>query len=162
VVRKKLKLKLNSMKVEVDGHRLYCIDPVFPRGSHHIRTGLRPRSNCIGGTGFLGPETNRPKSPSGQKRSQRRPKRSRKSPPFVGFLAVSGKSSGSKECVVGSAATELSCGSRRRLLPGSYMKAPALWTHGNPEHLIIITSDPDHLPIGVLSLESSVQGIRAA
>ena len=29
------------------------------------------------------------------------PKRSRKSPPIAGFLAVSGKSAGSKECVVG-------------------------------------------------------------
>jgi hypothetical protein len=36
VVRKKLKLKLNSMKVEVDGHRLYCIDPVFPRITYTI------------------------------------------------------------------------------------------------------------------------------
>ena len=70
-------------------------------GSHHIRTSLHPRSICIGETGFLGPETNRPKSPSGQKRSPRRPKRSRKSPPIAGSLAVSGKSRGSKECVVG-------------------------------------------------------------
>ena len=76
---------------------------VFPCGSHHIRTSLHPRSICIGETGFLGPETNRPKSPSGQKRSPRRPKRSRKSPPIAGFLAVSGKSRGSKECVVGPA-----------------------------------------------------------
>jgi hypothetical protein len=38
---------------------------------------------------------------SGQKRSPRRPKRSRKSPPIAGSLAVSGKSSGSKDCVVG-------------------------------------------------------------
>jgi hypothetical protein len=35
----------------------------------------------------------------GQKRSPRRPKRSRKSPPIAGFLAVSGKSRGLKECV---------------------------------------------------------------
>ena len=42
-------------------------------------------------TGFLGPETNRPKSHSGQKQCPRRPKRSRKSPPIAGFLAVSGK-----------------------------------------------------------------------
>ena len=66
-----------------------------------FRTSLHPRAICIGETGFLGPETNRPKSPSGQKRSPRRPKRSRKSPPIAGFLAVSGKSRGSKECVVG-------------------------------------------------------------
>ena len=39
---------------------------VFPCGSHHIRTSLHPRSICIGETGFLGPETNRPKSPLGQ------------------------------------------------------------------------------------------------
>src|SRR3954465_9747466 len=68
--------------------------------SHHIRTSLHPRSICIGETGFLGPETDRPKSPSGQKRSPRRPKRSRKCPPIAGFPAVSGKSSGSKDCVV--------------------------------------------------------------
>ncbi len=36
----------------------------------------------------------------GQKRSPRRPKRSRKSPPIAGFLAVSGKSRGLKERVV--------------------------------------------------------------
>ena len=47
---------------------------VSPCGSHHIRTSLHPRSICIGETGFLGPETNRPKSPSRQKRSPRRPK----------------------------------------------------------------------------------------
>ena len=40
------------------------------------------------------------KSPPGQKRCPRRPKSSRKCPPFAGFLAVSGKSRGSKECVV--------------------------------------------------------------
>ena len=73
----------------------------FVIGSHHIRTSLHPRSICIGETGFLGPETNRPKSPSGQKRSPRRPKRSRKSAPIAGSLAVSGKSRGSKECVLG-------------------------------------------------------------
>src|SRR5215204_1049765 len=33
---------------------------------HHSRTSLYPI--CIGETGFLGPETDRPKSPSGQKR----------------------------------------------------------------------------------------------
>lgn len=38
---------------------------------------------CIGETGFLDPETDRPKSPSGQKWSPRRRKRSRKSPPRV-------------------------------------------------------------------------------
>ena len=35
---------------------------------------------------------------SGQKRSPRRPKRSRKSPPIAGSLAVSRKSAGSKDC----------------------------------------------------------------
>jgi hypothetical protein len=50
------------------------------------------------------PETNRPKSHSGQKRSPRRPKRSRKSPPTAGFSAVSGKSTCSKDCVVVDAA----------------------------------------------------------
>ena len=70
---------------------------------------------------------------------------------------------GARQCIsahVG--ATELPCGNRRRLLPGSYMKASGLRTHCNSEDLIIITSEPDDLPIGVLSLESSVQGIRAA
>src|SRR4249919_1703093 len=74
--------------------------------SHHIRTSLHPRSICIGETGFLGPETDRPKSPSGQKRSPRRPKRSRNSPPMACSLAVSGKTAGSKDCVVGSAGLE--------------------------------------------------------
>jgi len=69
--------------------------------SHHIRISLHPRSICIGETGFLGPETDRPKSPSGQKPSPRRPKRSRNSPPMAGSLAVSGKTAGSKDCVVG-------------------------------------------------------------
>jgi hypothetical protein len=59
--------------------------------SHHIRISLHPRSICIGETGFLGPETDRPKSPSGQKPSPRRPKRSRNSPPMAGSLAVSGE-----------------------------------------------------------------------
>jgi hypothetical protein len=59
-----------------------------------------PRSICIGETIFLGPETERPKSHSGQKRSPQRLKRSRKSPPIAGFSAVSGKSSGSNDCVV--------------------------------------------------------------
>ena len=76
---------------------------VFPCGSHHIRTRLHPKSICIGETEFLDPETNLPKSPSGQKRSPQRPKRNRKSPPIAGSLAVSGKSRGSKECVVGPA-----------------------------------------------------------
>jgi hypothetical protein len=55
---------------------------------------------CIGETIFLGSETERLKSHSGQKWSPRRRKRSRKSPPIAGFSAVSGKSSGSKDCVV--------------------------------------------------------------
>ena len=79
---------------------------VSPCGSHHIRTSLHPRSICIGETGFLGPETNRPKSPSRQKRSPRRPKGSRKSPPIASVLAVSGKSASSKDCVVGPAGLE--------------------------------------------------------
>jgi hypothetical protein len=53
-------------------------------------TSLHPRSICIGETGFLGPETNRPKLHSGQKRSPRRPKRSRKSPPIAGSLPSPG------------------------------------------------------------------------
>ena len=72
-----------------------------------FRSSLHPRSICIGETGFLGPETYRPKSPSGQKRSPRRPKRSRNSPPIAGSLAVSGKSAGSKDCVVDPRGLEL-------------------------------------------------------
>jgi hypothetical protein len=40
------------------------------------------------------PRDKTPKSHSAQKRSPRRPKRSRKSPPIAGFLVVSGKSRG--------------------------------------------------------------------
>jgi len=72
--------------------------------SHEHEVGvssLHPRSICIGETGFLGPETNRPKSTSGQKRSPRRPKRSCKTPPIAGSLAVSRRTAGSKDCVVG-------------------------------------------------------------
>ena len=55
----------------------------------------RERSHLLAsGTGFLGPETDRPKSPSGKKRSPPRAKRSRKAPPIPGFLAVSEKSRG--------------------------------------------------------------------
>jgi hypothetical protein len=84
--------------------------------ANHIRTNLHPRSICIGETGFLGLETNRPNWPSGQKRSPRRPKRSRKSPPIAGLWLVSGKSSGSKDCVVG--------------LGGLKHKARSLWIDG--------------------------------
>jgi hypothetical protein len=66
----------------------------FPRGSHHIKT------ICIGEMGFLGPETDRPKSPSGQIQSPQRPNRRLKSPPIADYLAVSGQYRGSKECVV--------------------------------------------------------------
>ena len=45
-------------------------------------------SSRIGETGFLGPETNRPKSHSGPKRCPRRPKRSRGFLPSPGNLAV--------------------------------------------------------------------------
>ena len=53
------------------------------------------------GTGIRGPETARPKSPLWAKRSLRRPKRQRQSPPIAGYLSVSEKFPSSKECVVG-------------------------------------------------------------
>src|SRR3954469_7137375 len=86
-----------------------CTRSFLPSGKllHHDPVALA-RSICIGETGFLGPETNGPKSPSGQKRSPRRPKRSRNSPPMAGSLAVSGKTAGSKDCVVDLVGLELS------------------------------------------------------
>jgi hypothetical protein len=55
-----------------------------PKGMAPQSGSRHPRSICIGETGFLGPETNRSKSHSGQKRCPRRPKRSRKKPANCG------------------------------------------------------------------------------
>lgn len=55
------------------------------------------------GTGIRRPETARPKSPFRLKRSPRRPKRRRRSPPIAGHLPVSETFRGSTECVVADA-----------------------------------------------------------
>jgi hypothetical protein len=52
-------------------------------------------------TGFPRAETDGPKSAPGGKKSPRRPNRLRQSPPIAGLWLVSGKSSGSKDSVVG-------------------------------------------------------------
>jgi hypothetical protein len=52
-------------------------------------------------TGFPRAETDGPKSAPGGKKSPRRLNRLRQSPQIAGLWLVSGKSSGSKDCVVG-------------------------------------------------------------
>jgi hypothetical protein len=60
-------------------------------------------------TGFPRAETDGSKSAPGGKKSPRRLNRLRQSPPIAGLWLVSGKSSGSKDCVVGPGDVPLVC-----------------------------------------------------
>ena len=61
------------------------VSKIKPAGRWHLAICRPSKIDLHWETGYLGPQTNRPNSPSGQKRSPRRPKRSRKSLPIAGF-----------------------------------------------------------------------------
>ncbi len=78
---------------------------------HMARAGAghRQLSASFPGNGIPPRRDRWPKIGSGREKSPRRPNRIRQSPPIAGLWLVSGKSSGSKDCVVGPGDVPLVC-----------------------------------------------------